>query len=509
MHDFVCPESLRSALEQLKALPVSGFQTDSRAVQPGHVFVCKEGLTQDGHQHIHEAVTKGAIAIIALRPVKASVPVIVVENFAATVELVSAWYNTPQKRLYNIGVTGTNGKTTVAYILAQMLNQTTSAAYTGTLGCLFDRQLFPLTNTTPDPLILLTMMHEMVEAGVECQVMEVSSHALDQGRVAMMQFDCVIFTNIGEDHLDYHGSREEYVQAKLTLLDRLKDGGTVIVNNDDPITDTILKSCPASARVISYSHTECTNADIKAMSSLPGAAGTAFELHTAIEGKESLTQPAFTPLPFLYNLENSLAALAGFYAKTGNISAGIQVLKQLEPVPGRCETIALANGATVLVDYAHNRDGLESLLNQTRALLPTGKLIHLVTGLTGERLQDAEETGALCSAMADKIWFTCHNPLGLAHDAVPLAMQARADKQRCHIVLDRQQAIREAMAELNDGDVLLVCGKGRESYQYMLADKTKPEPYIGDNETVLCVAAELFPELSNQAHQASLIEGRQ
>ena len=475
--------TLGPAHEKLQSLPITGFTTDSRKILPGNVFVCHSGLHQDGHDYIDQAVQLGAIAIIATqKTIPLNIPVIIVPDFNAALTLVSDFYNHPQRQLFNIAVTGTNGKTTVAWSLAQLLENT---AYTGTLGCLIKGELTPLVNTTPDALTLLSMMNKMVDKGIRCQVMEVSSHALSQGRTAQIEFDMVIYTNIGADHLDYHGSQEAYAEAKLTLLNQLRPGGHVIINLDDTASTTILARCPTDANIITYSLSR-PDATLQARDIEASLQGSRFQLEK--DGKELAVT---TPLAFRYNLENSLAVLGASYAISGDIEGAASALAKLSTVPGRSETLPLVNGAIAMVDYAHNKDGLESLLTHTRTLMQPDQRILLVTGLTGERLQDAETTGAVCSELADRVWFTCHNPLGLPPDAVPLAMMKQADHNRCCVTIDRQQAIAQAISQLNTGDLLLVCGKGQENYQYMNADKNQPEPYIGDTEAIRIGADQL------------------
>ncbi len=466
--------SAESVLKQLRQLPVNRFVTDSRHVTTGDVFVCQTGQLQDGHDHIDEAISRGAIAILATRELDTppSIPIFVLPNYTTALHIASSFCRQPQDQLYNIAVTGTNGKTTVAWSLAELLGK--QAAYVGTLGCKIADQLIPVTNTTPDALTLLTMMQKMVKRRSRYQVMEVSSHALTQDRTTLISFDMVIFTNIGADHLDYHGSRDAYVAAKLSLLKQLRPKGKVIVNLDDESAKEIIGHCPTDAEIITYSLHD-PQATLLAKTQRSDLFGSHFTLQ-----HRGVSIPASTPLPFRYNLENSLAVLAALFAITDDLGRACQTLATLTAIPGRTESLRLSNGATAMVDYAHNRDGLESLLSQTRALLEPYQRIFLVAGLTGERLQDATATGALCSQLADQVWFTCHNPLGLPANAVPEAMLSHADKQHCRVVLDRQSAIIEAVSKLGKDDILLVCGKGRECYQYMNADKHQPQPYIGD-----------------------------
>ena len=475
---------LQSTLNSLRKLPLTYFEADSRKVTPGNIFVCSQGLNHDSHHFVDDAIARGAIGLIATRPVDARLPCFVMPGHAMSISLISRYYQHPQRQLFNIGVTGTNGKTTVAYSLYQILNRTQASAYTGTLGCEFNGYQGELINTTPDAITLLNLMKRMVDKGVQHHVMEVSSHALDQDRVSCIDYDVAIFTNLGEDHIDYHGSRDDYLQAKLRLADRLKPEGYAIINLDDPMAMAMIDRCQHKARIITFSMRN-PSADLYADKTRASCQGGDFQVHY-----QGSAYQARTPLPFQFNIENSLAVLATLLVKGLCPLQAVEYLRQLPPVPGRCEVIPLKNGATAIVDYAHNNDALNSLIQHVRQ--HTNGRIHTVMGVTGDRLMDAEAMGQCCSQLSDHSFFTTDNPMGLKPDTILATMCNQAVPGKVSVEGNRERAIALSLGRLSaqqhSNDVLLVCGKGPETWQYTSADKQQSEPYAGDKAVIQAYA---------------------
>ena len=471
---------LKNTLDSLHKLPLTGFEADSRKISPGSIFVCNQGLNHDSHDFVEEAASRGAIGLIATRQLESTLPCFVMPARAMAVSLISQFYQYPQRKLFNIGVTGTNGKTTVAWSLNQLLNHLHSSAYTGTLGCRFDGYQDDLVNTTPDTVTLLNLMNRMVQAGVRNHVMEVSSHALDQNRVSCMDYDIVVFTNLGEDHIDYHGSRDDYLEAKLRLADRLKPGGVAVVNLDDPMAMAIIDRCQPRASVMTFGTSP--GADVFATDLVSGCQGGSFRF--CFKGGE---YEVSTPLPFDFNIENSLAILTVLLAMDVQPERAVAQLQQLQPVPGRCEITELNNGATAIVDYAHNVDALTSLIGYVRQ--HTKGRIHTVIGVTGDRLADAEAIGQCCSDLSDRVYFTTDNPMGVESEKLLSAMSEKACPDKTIIIKDREQAIARALSSIREhsesDDILLICGKGPETWQYMSMDKQVLKPYKGDKAAVV------------------------
>lgn len=467
-------------LNELRQLGAVRFQSNSQKIIPGDVFVCRQGPNWDSHQSVDEAIGKGAVGVIANKPLELDVPCLLTPSFSNSVSLINLFYQYPQDKLMQIGVTGTNGKTTVAYCLNALLNRQFKSAYTGTLGCQYSDEQVELDNTTPDAISLLNLFHAMEQSGVTHNVMEVSSHALSQDRVSIVDFDVVVITNIGSDHLDYHRSRDEYIQAKLRLIDRLKPGGVAIINLDDELVMAMIERCRSKARVVTFSMQD-PSADMFASDIVSSCHGGQFKLDYA--GQQ---YPVSTSLPFTFNIENSLAVLAMLTAMDIEISTAVEMLATMEHAPGRSEVYPLQNGATAIIDYAHNYDSLRNLLDNVRR--HSQGRVYTVIGVTGDRLADAAAIGELCSTHSDHAFFTTDNPLGVCQEALFAAMGSKAVSGNSSTHPDRERVIEHAVSCLRPDDVLLLCGKGPEKYQYISSNKSEPQPYIGDFEALMQAA---------------------
>ncbi|USD39455.1 Mur ligase family protein [Ferrimonas sp. SCSIO 43195] len=456
-------------VDTLHRLAPSRFVLDSRAVQSGDAFVCKQGLHQDSHQFAEAAVKAGAGLVIATRPLSLPIPCLVTGSFAASISLINRYLQFPAEQLTQIGVTGTNGKTTVAYGLHQLLNQEDHSSYSGTLGRLAGDHLVPQLNTTADAVTLLNQFHELRQQGYRHHVMEVSSHALAQDRVDAMLFDVAVYTNVSEDHLDFHGHRDAYQQAKLRLIDRLKPGGCAVINLDDDSAAVIADRCRQRADVIGYS---CTDPDATLYADIrrSGAQGSEFVLHY-----QQRQYPCRLWLPFQYNVENALAMIGAALAAGQPLTVVLQRLAQLRQVPGRGQRLDWADGSQAIIDYAHNQPSLNLLLKQARQQCRGA--IHTVVGVTGDRLEDAAQIGHTALALSDHCYFTSDNPLGRPLEQILERMDP--DHAARHIPC-RRSAIGTALAAMHPGDLLMVCGKGDEQYQYLKADRSQPSPYDGD-----------------------------
>ncbi|MGF1715922.1 Mur ligase family protein [Photobacterium chitinilyticum] len=459
-------------LNELRQLGAIRFQSNSQKIIPGDVFVCRQGPNWDSHQSVDEAIQKGAVGVIANKPLDIDIPCLLTPSFSSSVSLINQYYQYPQDKLVQIGVTGTNGKTTVAYCLNALLNRQFKSAYTGTLGCQFSDEQVELDNTTPDAISLLNLFHAMEQSGVTHNVMEVSSHALSQDRVSIVDFDVVVITNIGSDHLDYHRSRDDYIQAKLRLIDRLKPGGVAIVNLDDELALAMIERCRSKARVVTFSMQD-PGADLFASDIASSCHGGQFSLSYQ-EQQFSVS----TSLPFTFNIENSLAVLAMLTAMDIEMSAAVEMLATMEHAPGRSEVYPLKNGATAIIDYAHNYDSLLNLLDNVRR--HSQGRVYTVIGVTGDRLADAAAIGELCSSHSDYVFFTTDNPLGVCQDTLFAAMGSKLVIGNSSTNPDRQCVIERAVSCLMPDDVLLLCGKGPEKHQYISDNKNDPQPYIGD-----------------------------
>ena len=448
---------------------------DSRKVEPGTLFVCIPGATVDGHDFAEAAVQKGAVAVLAERPLPVSlpVPVLLTPDVRKAVELISAWFFAePARRLRMIGVTGTNGKTTTTHIIRDIFNRAgRPCGVIGTLHTLIGDQVVPVKNTTPDVLDLQSSLAAMVAGGMSAVAMEVSSHALALGRVAGCEFDAAVFTNMTQDHLDFHGDLTAYRDAKATLFrlldaaDALKPNKNAIVNIDDPAGRFMLQTTQATA--ITYGIEQA--ADLQAVDVIIRPEGCRFR----VVGRfgEFIVQSRLTGL---FNIYNQLAAIGVALAEGIDIADIQAALADFSNVPGRFERVEIDKPFSVIVDYAHTPDGLENVLRTAKQFV-TGRLIA-VFGCGGDRDRTKRPImGELAARYADRVIVTSDNPRSEEPEFIIgqiMAGIATAEaQQRTETIADRRLAIQRAMEIAAAGDVILVAGKGHENYQ-ILADRT-------------------------------------
>ena len=446
------------------ARELTGAQADSRKVEAGDLFCAIAGNEGDGHRYLADVAGKGAVAAtVERRDASLAIPQIEVASgrLAASFAAAELWGD-PWNELTLVGVTGTNGKTTTAAILRDLLARRMPAAYIGTLGALDAAgQVVPGTEglTTPGPIEAAKWLRGFVDGGVEAVAMEVSSHALHQARMAAARFDAALFTNLTRDHLDYHGTMEEYRAAKLRLAELLKPGAAAVFNADDPAWDGA-----AAPRSVRFGIER--PADVRAERVHVGPGGMEWTLATP-DGSASVRLPLFGT----FNVSNALGAAAVLWTlgwSADEIADGLRTLKQ---VPGRLEKISgPPASATVLVDYAHTPDALERALAAVRPLVQ-GRLIA-VFGAGGDR--DAgkrPEMGRIAAEGADLAIVTSDNPRTEDPEAILDDIErgmGRAPRLR---VSDRREAIRRALLEAGEGDVILLAGKGHETYQIVGREK--------------------------------------
>src|SRR5690625_309433 len=363
-------------------LTIKGLEVDSRKVNQGDLFICIKGFTVDGHDYAVQAEKNGAIAIIAERELDVQIPTIIVDDSSRALSKIAVkFYKFPTESLQLIGITGTNGKTTITYILEaifQTFKQKTGII--GTIQMKIGEKSMPIANTTPDAFQLQRSFKQMVDQSVDVAIMEVSSHALDLGRVAGCNFDVAIYTNLSQDHLDYHETMEEYLQAKMLLFSQLGNSYAqaqpkyAILNYDDPYFDKVKKS--TTQTVVSYGLTD--EAMIYASNIQLQPNYTYFDLHTP-GGTVSIK----SQLIGKFNIYNMLAAVSAAYVYDVPLAVIQQALENLSGVSGRLEQINEGQNYTVIVDYAHTPDSLENVL-QTINQFTQGK-VHVVVGTGGDR----------------------------------------------------------------------------------------------------------------------------
>ncbi|NEU29470.1 UDP-N-acetylmuramoyl-L-alanyl-D-glutamate--2,6-diaminopimelate ligase [bacterium LRH843] len=466
---------LRFTVNKVDTNPiVHRLEMDSRKVQEGTVFFCVKGYTVDGHDYAKQAEERGAIAIIAERPLSVSVPVIIVPDTKRVMaQLACHYFNHPTEKMKLIGVTGTNGKTTVTHLLEQIMKD--QAMKTGLIGTMYTKigdTQYETKNTTPESLTLQQLFSEMVDAGVETAMMEVSSHALHQGRVRGCDFDVAVFTNLTPDHLDYHDSLEAYLYAKGLLFAQLGNtfGSKVAILNADDGASVEL-SRMTTADVLTYGIKE--KADIVASSINMNASGTTFQL--AAFGEEIAISMR---LMGMFSVYNALAAASAALASGVSLKEIKKSLEKVKGVAGRFEPIDEGQDFTVIVDYAHTSDSLENVLKTVQGF--ADKQIIALVGCGGDRDRTKRPVMAnIAVENADRVIFTADNPRSEDPNQIIQEMIAGVSRERKYeVIVDRELAIRTAIFGAAPGDVVVIAGKGHETYQ-ILHDKTI---YFDDRE---------------------------
>src|SRR5450755_4460724 len=456
---------------------VAGVEYDSRRVRPGTVFVAMKGETSDGNRFIDQAIAAGAVAVVTDSAAETPRPAVawaqVPHGRRALARLSANFYKRPAERIANTGITGTNGKSTTGFLTESIFRAAgRKTALVGTIEYHVAGKILPAPHTTPEALELNKLLAEGLGVGVTEAVMEVSSHALEQQRVFGIPFDVAVFTNLTRDHLDYHGTMEEYFRAKQVLFEGC---GTdppraAVLNADDEYGRQLLKLCKKmSAVVLSYG---LTSGDFHAESVEITPRGTRFQMVTP-SGKIAM----WSPLIGNVNVYNVLAACAAGYARDCSADAMAKGIFGLTSVPGRFERVDCGQPFTVVVDYAHTDDALRNLTALARDFVTRaglkGKVITLF-GCGGDRDRDKRPLmGMAAGEASDFVVLTSDNPrsedpLGIMNDA--LVGLRRFDTP--HLMEpDRKKAIYAALNEAQAGDIVILAGKGHEPYQ-VLKDQT-------------------------------------
>ena len=444
---------------------VGGLAFDSRAVRPGDCFFAVVGTQADGHDYIAAAVERGAAAVVCQRlpePQAAGVAYVVVEDSAgAMADMAAAFYGYPSRELKLVGITGTNGKTTTVTLLYDLVRAMGyRAGLISTVVYRIDGREIASTHTTPDPIRLNAMMREMADAGCDYCFMECSSHAIVQERTRGLDFAGGIFSNITHDHLDYHKTFAEYIRAKKRFFDALPKGAFALTNADDRNGAVMVQN--TAARVSTYS--------LRAMADFRGKI---LEMHPdgmllRLDGQE-----LWVSLLGRFNAYNLLAVYGAACLLGLDRREVLRVMSTLQPVDGRFEVVRAANGTTAIVDYAHTPDALENVLQTIGELrTPTQQLI-VVCGCGGDRDRTKRpEMAAIAVKHASTAIFTSDNPRHEAPEAILDDMTAGLDVGTRYLrITDRAEAIRTAVMMSHPGDLLLVAGKGHETYQIVGDEK--------------------------------------
>jgi UDP-N-acetylmuramoyl-L-alanyl-D-glutamate--2,6-diaminopimelate ligase len=460
--------------EVLEVLPmadpeITGVAHDSRTVEPGDLFVALVGQRFDGRAFAPAAVEKGAVAVVGPGPATVEVPWLPVEDPRSVLgPLAAAVYGHPDQEMVLVGVTGTNGKSTVATLISAVMdNADLPAGFIGTLGYRFHDRTFPGGHTTPEASDLFRTLRRMRDAGARAAAMEVSSHALDMGRVAGASFDVAVFTNLTRDHLDYHPDMESYFAAKRKVFRHLKPGGRAVVNVEDPYGRRLAAEMPDAV-------TFGEGGDVRVREAQMTSAGT---VGTLITPRGEV--PFVTHLLGRYNLINLLAAAAAAEALGLPHSAVTAALAAQHPIPGRMEPVDRGQPFPVFVDYAHTDAALDAALRSAREISGVAK-VAVVFGCGGDRDRGKRPLmGRVAGELADLPILTSDNPRTEDPMAILAAieegMKASSGPGRpaYRLVPDRREAIREAIFAAEAGWAVVVAGKGHEREQ-IVGDRKLP-----------------------------------
>jgi len=478
---------LKELLEVIDVLNIEGevdvdirdITSDSRKASDDFMFIALKGVQVNGHQYIENAIKNGAAVVLyedepEKKHLKKGVTYVKVNDSADSIgKIASKWYGNPSAKLKLVGVTGTNGKTTTATLLYDMFMRL--GYRTGLLSTVcnyVNEEKYPATHTTPDPVSLNMMLAKMVDAGCEYAFMEVSSHAIHQKRISGLEFTGGIFTNLTQDHLDYHKTMQEYLKAKKAFFDNLPATAFALTNIDDKNGLVMLQNTKAKK----YTYSVKALADFK---------GRILEKHfdgTSIEINNRELEVHFVGV---FNVYNLLAVYGSAVLLDQNIEDILVVLSTLKPVSGRFETLKSPDGFTAIVDYAHTPDALTNVLQAIHEVLEGSGRVITVVGCGGNRDKTKRPIMAREAVnLSDQVILTSDNPRFEEPEAIVNDMADGLDAtqlKKTLLIVDRAQAIKTACTLAQKGDVILVAGKGHEDYQ----DVKGVKHHFDDKEVVL------------------------
>lgn len=451
---------------------IRGLECDSRKVEKDFLFVAIRGVKKDGADFIKEAVARGAAAVVTDRPeCRPSLPeeipfILVPEGRLAMAKLAAAFYGRPAERLKVIGITGTNGKTTSSFLLETLLAaENKKTGVMGTINYRFDGKEIPALETTPGPLKVQEILSQMVKADCRYAVMEVSSHALDQNRVSEINFQGALFTNLTQDHLDYHGTLESYFECKSRLFTGLAGDKFAVLNADDPWGGRLKEK--VKGRVITYGIEKESDLAARQVRWERGAAH--FDL--LWQGEKIKVE---IPLIGVHNVYNALGALGAMAGLGFDVKKAAARLKNFGGVPGRLEAVSGGQDFLVFVDFAHTPDGLQNVLASLKPYQK--KKLIAVFGCGGDRDRTKRpKMGKIAAQFCDFIYVTSDNPR--SEDPKRIAQEIcagfPAHFKKYALIGDRKKAIRQALLSARSGDIVLLAGKGHERTQ-VVGDKAFP-----------------------------------
>ncbi len=451
---------------------------DSRLVRPGDMFVALPGTVTDGHRFIPQALEAGAVAVVCETlpeaPAERKTWIVVPDAYQALGRMASGYYGHPSQSLHVVGITGTNGKTTIATLLYRLLEDMGyPCGLLSTVTYAVHGREYSATHTTPDPLRINRLMAEMVEAGTGHCFMEVSSHAIAQQRIEGLHFAGGVFTNLTHDHLDYHGDFKQYLQVKKSWFDRLPDSAFALVNLDDKHGKIMLQNCAARHRGYSLRGLGDYNARI--------LESTIHGLVLDLDGREF-----HTPLTGRFNASNLLAVYGTACELGFSPDEILPVLSKLKGAPGRFETyVSPAGEITGIVDYAHTPDALKNVLHAINEVRKGKEQLITVIGCGGDRDKAKRPLMArVACELSERVILTSDNPRSEPPEAILADMKQGLEARhlkKCLTIPDRREAIDTAVGLAEPGDIILLAGKGHETYQEIAGERIP----FSDKETLL------------------------
>ena len=488
LKDIVYKVSLQSTSGDMN-VSIESVQFDSRKVSKGDLFVAVKGTQVDGHQFIQTAIDKGAAAIVCENeyPPVNNVTIVQTESSSKALGIIASnYYGNPSSKLKLVGVTGTNGKTTTVTLLFNLFRKLGyNAGLLSTILNKINDTALPSTHTTGDALQINFLLKKMVDANCSHCFMEASSHAIDQNRIAGLNFDVAVFTNITHDHLDYHQTFDAYIKAKKILFDTLNPGSYALVNTDDKRGTIMLQNTKAGKKTFGVK----SMADFKARVLTNSLLGLELDIDNF---------KIWFNLIGEFNAYNLIASY-GVAVLLGEDPENVLVsLSALNPVPGRFERVTMKRNVIAIIDYAHTPDALENVLKTIDSVRTRNEQVITVVGCGGNRDKEKRPVMAdIACKLSDRVIFTSDNPRDEEPEVIIGEMKKgvrSSDFRKTLTIVDRKEAIKTALALSKEEDIILIAGKGHEDYQEIKGVKT----HFSDKEIILELEALMSNEKGNQ-----------
>ncbi|MDD6258497.1 MAG: UDP-N-acetylmuramoyl-L-alanyl-D-glutamate--2,6-diaminopimelate ligase [Erysipelotrichaceae bacterium] len=465
---------LTELFENVPDIEIKSLMSDSRLKRPDSIFFCVKGIRFDGHEFVEQAIRNGAKVIVYSEPLEHmhdDITYIKVKDvLQAFNQVADAFYGHPSHKLLMFGVTGTNGKSSIACIIRDILNEFEPTGYIGTIAIQYGQVKLPPLLTTPDIDDLHGILRDMVDAGMKACALEASSIGIEQGRVDAIDFDVAMFTNLTHDHLDYHGTMTNYFNAKKKLFDNLKPDAVAITNMDDPYGMKIVKDCPC--RVVTYGIENEADYQVTDYQLLKDR--TRFTLKV-----ENMEYEIETNLVAKFNIYNLLAAMAALNQKGISITQMLPYIKNLSQIEGRMQRINDGQPFNIVIDFAHTPDGIEKVCQYASKITPKENRIIAITGSAGRRDTIKRPIfGQILDKYCDMIILTEDDPRDEDPHEIAEEIASGIRKTNYVIIDDRYDAIREAVEIADPDDTIIILGKGDEKFIYRQFGR---EPYEGDD----------------------------